>query len=45
MRENVTGIALTGVRLSRVLDAFHPRTILANGMNDRNLPIPHGGEI
>jgi len=28
-----------------LLDAFHPQTILAYGMNGRNLPIPHGAPI
>ena len=28
-----------------MLDAFHPQTILAYGMNGKNLPIPHGAPI
>jgi DMSO/TMAO reductase YedYZ molybdopterin-dependent catalytic subunit len=28
-----------------LLDALHPQTILAYGMNQRDLPIPHGGPI
>ena len=28
-----------------MLDAFHPQTILAYGMNGRNLPIPHGAPV
>ena len=28
-----------------LLDAFHPQTILAYGMNDRDLPIPHGAPV
>jgi DMSO/TMAO reductase YedYZ molybdopterin-dependent catalytic subunit len=28
-----------------LLDAFHPQTILAYGMNGRNLPIPHGAPV
>lgn len=28
-----------------LLDAFHPQTILAYGMNGRDLPIPHGGPL
>lgn len=28
-----------------MLDAFHPQTILAYGMNGRNLPIPHGAPL
>lgn len=26
-------------------DAFHPQTILAYGMNGRNLPVPHGAPV
>lgn len=26
-----------------LLDAFHPQTLLAYGMNGRDLPVPHGG--
>ena len=28
-----------------LLDAFHPQTLLAYGMNGRDLPIPHGGPV
>ena len=28
-----------------MLDAFHPQTILAYGMNGKNLPIPHGAPV
>ena len=28
-----------------MFDAFHPQTILAYGMNGRNLPIQHGAPI
>lgn len=28
-----------------LVDAFHPQTILAYGMNGRDLPIPHGGPV
>ena len=28
-----------------LLDAFHPQTILAYGMNGRDLPVPHGAPI
>jgi len=28
-----------------LLDAFHPQTILAYGMNGRDLPIPHGAPL
>jgi DMSO/TMAO reductase YedYZ molybdopterin-dependent catalytic subunit len=28
-----------------LLDAFHPQTILAYGMNDRDLPVPHGAPL
>ncbi len=28
-----------------LLDAFHPQTILAYGMNGRNLPVPHGAPL
>ncbi len=28
-----------------LLDAFHPQTILAYGMNGRDLPVPHGGPL
>ncbi|GAA4414334.1 molybdopterin-binding protein [Nibrella viscosa] len=28
-----------------MLDAFHPQTILAYGMNGRHLPIPHGAPV
>ena len=28
-----------------LIDAFHPQTILAYGMNGRDLPIPHGGPL
>jgi len=28
-----------------LMDAFHPQTILAYGMNGRNLPIPHGAPV
>jgi DMSO/TMAO reductase YedYZ molybdopterin-dependent catalytic subunit len=28
-----------------MLDAFHPQTMLAYGMNGRNLPIPHGAPV
>lgn len=28
-----------------MLDAFHPQTILAYGMNGRDLPIPHGAPV
>jgi DMSO/TMAO reductase YedYZ molybdopterin-dependent catalytic subunit len=28
-----------------LLDALHPQTILAYGMNGRDLPIPHGGPV
>ncbi len=28
-----------------MLDAFHPQTILAYGMNGRNLPVPHGAPL
>jgi DMSO/TMAO reductase YedYZ molybdopterin-dependent catalytic subunit len=28
-----------------LLDAFHPQTILAYGMNGRDLPVPHGGPV
>jgi len=28
-----------------LLDAFHPQTIVAYGMNGRNLPIPHGAPV
>jgi hypothetical protein len=28
-----------------MLDAFHPQTILAYGMNGSNLPIPHGAPV
>jgi len=28
-----------------MLDAFHPQTILAYGMNGRNLPVPHGAPV
>ena len=31
--------------LSPDLDAFHPQTILAWGMNDGTLPIPHGAPL
>jgi DMSO/TMAO reductase YedYZ molybdopterin-dependent catalytic subunit len=28
-----------------LLDAFHPQTVLAYGMNGRDLPVPHGGPV
>ncbi|WP_336514358.1 molybdopterin-dependent oxidoreductase [Pollutibacter soli] len=28
-----------------MIDAFHPQTILAYGMNGKNLPIPHGAPV
>jgi DMSO/TMAO reductase YedYZ molybdopterin-dependent catalytic subunit len=28
-----------------LLDAFHPQTILAYGMNGRDLPVPHGAPV
>ena len=28
-----------------MLDAMHPQTILAYGMNGRNLPVPHGAPL
>jgi DMSO/TMAO reductase YedYZ molybdopterin-dependent catalytic subunit len=28
-----------------MLDAFHPQTILAYGMNGRELPVPHGAPV
>ncbi len=28
-----------------MLDAFHPQTLLAYGMNGKDLPIPHGGPV
>jgi len=28
-----------------MMDAFHPQTILAYGMNGRNLPVPHGAPV
>lgn len=28
-----------------LLDAFHPQTLLAYGMNGRDLPVPHGGPV
>ena len=28
-----------------MIDAFHPQTILAYGMNGKNLPIQHGAPI
>jgi DMSO/TMAO reductase YedYZ molybdopterin-dependent catalytic subunit len=28
-----------------LLDAFHPQTMLAYGMNGRALPVPHGGPV
>lgn len=28
-----------------MLDAFHPQTILAYGMNGRDLPVPHGAPV
>jgi DMSO/TMAO reductase YedYZ molybdopterin-dependent catalytic subunit len=28
-----------------MLDAFHPQTILAYGMNGKNLPSPHGAPV
>jgi DMSO/TMAO reductase YedYZ molybdopterin-dependent catalytic subunit len=28
-----------------LLDALHPQTILAYGMNGRDLPIPHGAPV
>lgn len=28
-----------------LMDAFHPQTIMAYGMNGRNLPVPHGAPI
>jgi len=28
-----------------MLDAFHPQTVLAYGMNGRNLPVPHGAPV
>lgn len=28
-----------------LIDAYHPQTILAYGMNDRDLPIPHGAPL
>jgi DMSO/TMAO reductase YedYZ molybdopterin-dependent catalytic subunit len=28
-----------------LLDALHPQTILAYGMNGKNLPVPHGGPV
>ncbi len=28
-----------------LLDAFHPQTILAYGMNGKNLPVPHGAPV
>ena len=28
-----------------LVDAFHPQTMLAYGMNGRELPIPHGGPV
>lgn len=28
-----------------LLDAFHPQTILAYGMNGRNIPLPHGAPL
>jgi len=28
-----------------LIDAFHPQTILAYGMNARDLPVPHGGPL
>jgi len=28
-----------------LFDAFHPQTILAYGMNGRDLPIPHGAPV
>ena len=33
---------LTSIDLS---DALHPQTILAYGMNGRDLPIPHGAPV
>ena len=34
-----------GVPLSLVLDAFHPQTILAYGMNGKDLPVAHGAPL
>ena len=28
-----------------LLDAFHPQTILAYGMNGKNIPVPHGAPV
>ncbi len=28
-----------------MLDALHPQTILAYGMNGRELPVPHGAPV
>jgi DMSO/TMAO reductase YedYZ molybdopterin-dependent catalytic subunit len=28
-----------------LLDAFHPQTMLAYGMNGRDLPVPHGAPV
>ena len=28
-----------------MLDALHPQTILAYGMNGRDLPVPHGAPV
>ena len=28
-----------------MLDAFHPQTILAYGMNGQDLPVPHGAPV
>jgi DMSO/TMAO reductase YedYZ molybdopterin-dependent catalytic subunit len=28
-----------------MMDAFHPQTILAYGMNGKNLPVPHGAPV
>ena len=28
-----------------MLDAFHPQTILAYGMNGKDLPLPHGAPL
>jgi hypothetical protein len=34
-----------GVDSIDLLDAFHPQTILAYGMNGRDLPVPHGAPV
>ena len=28
-----------------MLDAFHPQTLLAYGMNGKDLPVPHGAPV